>query len=111
MILKIVFSLLILFTLSCSAEKPATADKQSQITEDKSAISETVKPSASEEAYLSKTRLKEDVATIDIKQNTPPEIKNVTLMPKELKHGDTLYVEVTGNDRDGDLVKIFSSGQ
>jgi hypothetical protein len=43
--------------------------------------------------------------TIQI-QNAPPELSNVKLIPRALKPGDTLGVEATANDIDGDEVTI-----
>ncbi len=38
--------------------------------------------------------------------NTPPEITKIRIMPEVFKPGDTLYVEVSGSDVDGDEVSI-----
>jgi hypothetical protein len=43
---------------------------------------------------------------IEIK-NAPPEIKRVKILPEIFKPGDTLSVDVSGNDADGDEVTII----
>lgn len=43
--------------------------------------------------------------TIQIK-NSPPEISKVRILPEIFKPGDTLYVDVSGSDLDGDEVTI-----
>lgn len=44
--------------------------------------------------------------TITIK-NTPPEFTKIKIMPESFKLGDKLYVDVAGNDIDGDAVIIL----
>ncbi len=43
--------------------------------------------------------------TVEIKNN-PPEIKRIQIMPEVFKPGDTVYVEVTGADVDGDAISF-----
>ncbi len=40
-------------------------------------------------------------------KNNPPELIKVKVMPEVFKPGDTLYVDVSGSDIDGDEVKIL----
>lgn len=40
-------------------------------------------------------------------RNTPPELSHVKIMPEVFRPGDTLSVEASGNDLDGDEVKIL----
>lgn len=40
-------------------------------------------------------------------QNALPEISKVKIMPETFKAGDTLYVDVVGNDMDGDEITIL----
>jgi len=49
---------------------------------------------------------KEILSNIIQIKDTPPEISKVKILPEVFKPGDTLYVEVSGSDIDGDEVTI-----
>lgn len=40
-------------------------------------------------------------------KNTPPEFKRIKIMPEVFKPGDTLYIDASGSDIDGDEVTIL----
>ncbi len=50
---------------------------------------------------------KEILSNIITIKNSPPEFTKIKIMPEVFKAGDTLYVDVEGNDADGDPVTIL----
>jgi hypothetical protein len=50
---------------------------------------------------------KEVLSNIITIKNAPPEISSIKIMPEVFKAGDTLYVDVSGTDADGDNVNIL----
>lgn len=55
-------------------------------------------------AIVQGKEIRSNIITI---KNAPPEIRSIKFMPDVLKPGETLYVEVAGEDVDGDDVRIF----
>jgi hypothetical protein len=50
---------------------------------------------------------KEVASNIVSVKNTPPEVTRVKIMPEVFKPGDTLSIDVAGEDADGDPVEMF----
>jgi hypothetical protein len=55
-------------------------------------------------AYFEGKEVLSDSTTIN---NTPPEVTKVKIMPEVFKPGDTLSIDVTGDDVDGDPVEML----
>ncbi len=52
-------------------------------------------------------RSKEILSNILIIGNTPPELSRVKIMPETFKPGDTLFIDASGSDLDGDNVTVL----
>jgi hypothetical protein len=95
---KLLYTIILsIFFLSCSSEKPQ------EIVQKPSEPAGTSFSETSQAHYPASTDSMSNI--IEIK-NAPPVITGVKILPEIFKPGDTLSVEVSGNDADGDEVTI-----
>lgn len=90
--IKFLCFITLVFLLSCSVEKPEEIGAQ--------------KPKETGNIGIKESPKIQQPRVIKV-TNTPPELSRVKIMPEVFKPGDTLYVDVSGSDIDGDEVKIL----
>ncbi len=84
--------------LSCSSEKVPVVEHK--VPADKTIKVDEVQTAAEQE--------KKEIPSNTIKtENTPPELTMVKIMPELFKPGDTLYIDASGTDVDGNEVTIL----
>lgn len=96
-------SLFLLF--ACSADTPSDIERQKASGANVMSGSEPAAPPAADTSPV--TDMAASGAARNTIENHPPELGKIKIMPEVFKPGESLYIDTTGSDADGDDVTII----